>query len=509
MTHRRTSFSTQRPALATTADRCHIGQVTIDMLPDDALLKIFDFFVDDNDSIDAWHSLVHACRKWRNIVFGSPRRMNLHLHCTAGRPVKELLDIWPDLPIVIKLYDPATWDVDDIVAAPALAHTDRVCEISLGMAATSLLEVIFAAMQVPFLAPMRLNFLPEHETVPIAPDSFLGESASHLRSLYLGRVPFPVLPKPLCSATDIVRLTLHRTPHSGYIPPEAMVTCLTTLKRLEFLGLDFESPRSYPNWEGQHLPLPTHTHSVLPALTQFEFRGISEYLEDLAARIDAPLLDELYIVFFHQLVFDTPHLAHFINRTPGLKPHNKAQVMFLDDAVQVLLGSMQKVILRTRIQPPDWQLSFVARVCNSFLPLVPAPEHLFICEGIQHSSSRSRWQDDIENSQWLELLYPFTNVKNLYLSEGVVPRIAPALQELVEGGVGVTEVLPVLESLFLEERHPSGPIDESYISTPVQEATGIGMFVAARQLSTRPTDSGCWRGRGTSVISQMFTGPFY
>jgi hypothetical protein len=88
------------------------------------------------------------------------------------------------------------------------------------------------------------------------------------------------------------------------------------------------------------------------------------------------------------------------------------------------------------IQLPDWQLSFMAWVCNSFLPLVPAPEHLFICKGI-HPSSRSRWQDDIElieNSQWLKLLYPFTNVKNLYLSEGVVPRMVPALQELVEGG---------------------------------------------------------------------------
>jgi hypothetical protein len=420
--------------------------------------------------------------------------------------VRELLDIWPDLSIVIKLYDPPTWGVDDIVAA-ALAHTDRVCNISLGMVATSLLEVILAAMQVPFPAPMRLKFLPEDETVPIAPDSFLGESAPHLRSLYLGRVPFPGLPRPLCSATAIVRLTLHHTPHSGYIPPEAMVTCLTTLSNLEFLGLDFESPRSYPNRESQRLPPPTITRSVLPALTQFVFRGVSEYLEDLAARINAPLLDELYIVFFHQLILHTPHLAHFINRTPKLKPHNKAQVMFLDDAVQVILGSMQKVILRTRIQPSDWQLSFVARVCKSFSSLVPALEHLFICEGTSiHSSSRSRWQDGIENSEWLELLHPFTNVKNLYLSEGVVPCIAPALQELVERGV--TEVLPVLESLFLEEHHPSGLVDESYISKPVQEATGIGMFIAARQLSKHPTNSGFWRGRGTSVIDQRLTGPF-
>jgi hypothetical protein len=488
MTHRRTSF-TQRPALATTADRCHIGQVTIDMLPNDALLKIFDFFVDDNDSIEAWHLLVHVCRKWRNIVFEPPRCPYLRLYCTAGGPqaVRELLNIWPDLPIVIKLYDPPTWGVDNIVAA-ALAHADRACEISLGMVSSSLLDVIYAAMQVPFPAPMRLKLLSE----PIAPDSFLGGSAPHPRSLGL--------PNKLLSASDLVRLTLRHIPHSAYISPEAMVTCLSTLTKLEFLSLDFESPRSYPeNWETQRPPL--RPRSALPALTQFEFRGVSEYMEDLVARINAPLLDELYINFFHQLILHTPHLAHFIDRTPKIKPHNEAQLIFLDDTVQVLLGCMQKVILRTRCKPSDWQLSFVSGVCNSFLPLVPALDHLFICEGIH---SRSCWQDDIENSQWLELLLPFTNVKNLYLSEGVVPRIAPALQELVEGGM--TEVLPGLESLFLEEPHPSGLVDESYISNPVQEA--IGMFVSARQLAERPTNSRYWRGRGTSVISQRFTGLF-
>jgi F-box-like len=501
MTRRRTSL-TQRPALVTIADWYHTGQLTIDMLPDNALLKIFDSFVDDNDNIDAWHLLVHVCRKWRNVVFEPSRRLNLQLHYIAGRPqaVRELLDIlvWPDSPIAIKLYDPPTRDVDNIVAALALAHPDlhpdRDFEISLGMVATSLLEVIFAAMQVPFSAQMRLKFLPE----PIPPDSFSDGSTPHLR-------PFPGLPMLLLSATDLVRLTLRHIPHSGYISPEAMVTCLATLTKLEFLGLDFESPRSCPDRDCHRLPLPP-TRPALPALTKFEFRGVSEYLEDLVARINAPLLEELYIIFFHQLLLDTPHLVHFIKRTPKLTPHNEAQIMFLDDAVQVLLGSTQQVILRTSCRPSDWQLSFVAQVCHSFLSLVPALEHLFICEGIH---SPPHWQDDIENSQWLDLLDPFRYVKSLHLSEGIVPRIAPAIQELVEGGVA--GVLPALDSLFLEDSHPSGLVEqshpsESYISKPVQEA--IGMFIAARQLSRHTTNSYYWRGRGTSVISQRFTGLF-
>ena len=455
------------------------------ILPNDALLKIFDFFLDDNASIEAWHPLVHVCQKWRNMVFGSPRRLNLHFHCTA------------------------------------LPSPDRVCEISLGMVAASLLEVIFAAMQVPFHASIHLKFLPEedeHETVPIAPDdpnSFSGGPAPphHLRSLYLDRAPFPGLPKLLLSATDLVRLTLRHIPHSGYISPKAMATCLSTLTKLEFLGLDFESPRSYPpDRESQRLLL---IRSALPALTQFEFRGVSEYLEDLVARIDAPFLDELYITFFHQLILDTPQLAQFIGRTPNLKVHNEAQIMFLDDAVQVVLGSIiqKQISVRTMCNSPDWKLSFVAQVCSSSFSLIPSLEHLYICEG---ENPPSLWHDnDFENDQWLEILRPFRNVKNLYLSEGVVPRIAPALQELVEGQTGrVAEVLPGLGSLFLEESRqswlvdesqPSGPTGESYISKPVQEATGIDMFIAARQLSKRPSNSRSWRA---SVISQRFTGPF-
>ena len=67
---------------ATVADWCDVGQVTVDMLPDVALLDMFDFYVnqareegkeeeEDLFNIRAWHTLVHVCRKWRTIVLGS------------------------------------------------------------------------------------------------------------------------------------------------------------------------------------------------------------------------------------------------------------------------------------------------------------------------------------------------------------------------------------------------------------------------------------------------------
>ena len=97
-------------------------------------------------------------------------------------------------------------------------------------------------------------------------------------------------------------------------------------------------------------------------------------------------------------------------------------------------------------------------------------ERLFIRE---RRYSKLEWQDDIEDSQWLELLHPFMAAKHLYLSKEFVPRIAPSLQELVGGRT--TEVLPALQSLFLGEPYTSGPFKEA-----------IGKFVAARQLSNHP-----------------------
>ena len=172
------------------------------MLPDVALLEIFDFYVDE-ERIEAWHTLVHVCRKWRNVVFGSPRRLNLRLYCTARTPVRETLDVWPLLPIVIWVYGHETWGVDNIIAA--LEHNDRICELDLFDIPSSQLEKVLAAMQQPFPALTRLRLQSRDETAPVVPASFLGGSAPRLQTLILDRIPFPGLPKLLLSATHLVR----------------------------------------------------------------------------------------------------------------------------------------------------------------------------------------------------------------------------------------------------------------------------------------------------------------
>jgi hypothetical protein len=207
------------------------------------------------------------------------------------------------------------------------------------------------------------------------------------------------------------------------------------------------------------------------------FKGVSEYLEDLVARIDAPLLVALEIIFFHQLTNDTSQLAQFISRTPKFKTHDKAQVVFYKGSVCVRLpGTFDSGVLNFSIScgKSDWQLLSLTQVFRSSFPqaLITMVEHL----SIRCIHATVLWEEDIENNQWQELLHPFTAVKDLYICRIFTPQIANALQELV--GERVTEVLPALQSLFLEESDPSGD------SKLVQE--NIAQIVSARQLADHP-----------------------
>ena len=464
------------------------------MLPDDALLAIFDFCADENEmwkrEIEAWQTLVHVCRRWRTVVFGSPRRLNLRLICTNNTPTRDTLDVWPALPLVIQCFTGvAIENVDNVVAV--LERSNRVCQIFLPEVSSSDLEQVSAAMQVPFPELTILRLGSTEKTLPVLPDSFLDGSAVNLRDLYFDGIPFPGLPKLLSSATRLVNLDLVRIPHSGYISPEAMITAFPALTSLRNLSLGFTSPRSRPDQARRRPPPPTHV--VLPVLTRFCFKGASEYLEDLVASIDAPRLAIFDINFINDIVFDMPQLIQFIGRTPMLNPFEKASISFDKGHASVSITSpsshltpFQGLLVRISCKELDRLVSFVELVCTSCLPPLFILEDLCIWE-VPYSPPV--WEDNIENTLWLELLRPFTAVRNLYLSKEFAPRIVPALQEL--NGSRTTEVLPALENIFLEGFEPAGPVHE-----------GIGQFVATRQVTGHPIAVSCW-GRESSLYFEV------
>ena len=458
------------------------------MLPDDVLLEIFDFYVDkdageDLKSIESWITLAHVCRCWRSIVFQSPRRLNLRLVCTTKTRMRDTLDIWPPFPLAIyhtcRNDTPGVSGVNNIIAA--LVRNDRVGQIHSTSLGPEYVPIL-AAMQKPFpeLTHLRLGIPWFHPHV--IPDSFLGGTAPRLRSLELDGVPFPGLPKLLLSATHLVYLDLLNIPRSGYSPPEAMATSLSALTNLESLHLEFQYTqfRDPPALvESRRPPRLLLTRSILSCLTEIRFKGTSEYLEEILARIDAPRLNKMHIYFSNQIKFHTPQLLQFISQNPRLRTPEKGHIAFTYKAVIVKFPSRTSDYdaLGVRIEcSAKWQLSSLEQVCTSFLPPLPTLEDLYI---FVDRTSPPHWQDDVERSAWLEHLHPFVAVKNLYLCKNIVPRIAPALQELV--GARTTGVFPTLENIFLEGFQPSRP-----------RHVGIEKFVAARQLTSHPVAVSRW-----------------
>lgn len=470
-------------------DWCGVDLVTTEMLPEDILLEIFYFYVNEYSRIEAWYMLAHVCQRWRYIVLAFPRRLNLRLLCKdTTRAVTEMLDTWPALPVIIQAHFVATKQrvdgADNVIAA--MKRNDRVCEIALQGVPSSLLESErFATVtQESFPALTHLELLSDVDSVPVLPDSFLDGSAPRLRTLRLRSILFPALGKLLLSASDLVKLSLWDIPHSGYISPKVIVACLSTLTRLESLYLGFHSPRSRPQRVTRLPPPPPPARTLLPALTNFQFKGVSEYLEDVAVRIDAPLLQVVQITFFNRLIFDVSQFSKFIGRTEKLRTLDQADLLFRHRSVEMKLypqtnPGVDPTMLTYGIscRELEWQFSALAQVCNLSLPLLSTLGRLDISI-FQFSRTEDR-QCDMENSQWAELFQSFSAVKNLHIY-GNVGLVTMALRDLA-GVAGATEILPVLRKI-IKGRH----FDYLY-RDPHRD---LERFIAAREFSGHPVTIG-------------------
>ena len=444
------------------------------MLPDNALLEIFHFYKDDlaNQKFFTWRwkTLTQVCRRWRHVVFGSPRRLDLRLVCTSRTPTSKLLDIWPPFPIIVfllfRIPEVDEDGVKNLIAA--LKCHDRTSEIHIIDIRGPVLEKLVTVLHEPF--PVLTHFIlsSTDESVPVLPETFLGGSAPRLQSLQLIGIPFPSFPKFILCFPLIVDLHLSEIPNSGYISPEVMATCLAALPNLGFLSIGFRSPPS----RLLRLSPPHLTRAALPALYGLDFSGVSEYFEDFVARIDTPRLTRLRVAFFMDLIFDIPRLRNFIDRTEGLKPFIQAAILrFSGKTIKMILGSPTRFELKIRCERPDWQLSSMTQIFNQQLPLLSLVEQLEISQ----SSSGLEWKydPDMDSSQWLELFRLFVAARSLYVSGRLVSPVTRALQDLT--GQMATEVLPVLQALFLKGFQSSGPVHEAMKS-----------FITARQLSHQP-----------------------
>jgi hypothetical protein len=425
-----------------------------------------------------------VCQRWRQLIFAFPDHLNVRLCCGKEKPVKETLRIWPALPIVL-LDNTCDWDIDDGEPEDgvlvALEQSNRVYEISLDFFPNyNPLGTIVSAMLVSFPALEHLSLMACDVRLPVFPDAFLGGSAPRLQSLNLHGIPYPALPNLLLSARGLVDLSLTDIPRSGTFLPEVIVNHMTGLPRLETLTLKFRSRRSCPVPESRSPPA---ARAVFPTLRRLYFEGIPEYLDDLISRIDAPLILDLDVSFFNQpfVTSDFCQLRQFIDRAENFKSLTHALINFRHCAAVVSLlqrtqtynATLSVGILCKDLHPQLWSLAQVANA--SLLPL-------FKVESLEVSSERQGWlfhpEHAEEDARWLNVLQPFSAVKNLYPHKNTISSLAYALKEVPEEQL--SEVLPALQGLSMDE--PRSPGFAGPLPPAVQEA--IERFIAIRRLST-------------------------
>lgn len=441
------------------------------MLQDEILLEIFVFWNQDFCAVEEWHTLVHVCQRWRQIVFASPYRLNLEILCSPGTPVRKYLRIWPDLPIILEytyMEESITPnDEDNIIAA--LEHPDRVSFIALDLTC-SLWEKIITVMQEPFPELTYLCITSEGGNAPIFPPKFLGGHVPRVEELEMEGIPFPALPILLLSASNLRRLYLSKIPPHSYISPEAMVACLATLPRLEVFSIEFQSATFHPN----RMDPPPITRAVLSALSHLTFRGASEYLEDLVARIDTPWMFNIFITYFNQFIdFQVAQLSKFISRSIYIKPSRAthAHITFFSNEVSFHMYSHWRADGKPSIvghsnisvlcEGIDWQVSHMAQVLGHFSTVFPHINYLKL------ELQKDYQLEDTDDVEWHLLLHRFSDVQTLHVSQGLAGRLAVALEDMLEGMFA--ESLPSLDLIYLEG----------------QPASSLEKFVAARQLSDR------------------------
>jgi hypothetical protein len=452
-------------------DVCPIGRLTVNMLSNDVLLYIFDLYRQKSKNVDdvwPWHTLVHVCQRWRHVIFAWPYHLDLQLQLNrrSGTDVAEALDIWPANVLINIQSNLDLGNGDDIAAA--LGHRDRITTISILCRRLLQLERCSTVTQGPFPV-LRTFSLHCYENgghaahAPVVTDSLLGGYAPRLQKITLCGVPFPTLPNLLLSTKDLVELHLDGIPSAGYISPDALATCLSMLKRLEFIEVRFQSFPGLTN-----LPPPPLTRAVLPALKRFEFEGVCKYSEDLIARIDAPLLRTFSLELSQQPNFDISQVPQFLSRIEIFKPPFTGDIILCDSHIDAsLLLPGFNFTLRLKC---DWFFTPASLVEEIFTQFLPHTSHV---HNLKFFRDYAASQED--SALWLGVFRLFTAVQVLDVDGDTLGLDVAHILSDVEVS-RAAEVLPMLHTIVMDELEDIGP-----------EVTSIlGPFLDARKLSDRP-----------------------
>ena len=335
------------------------------------------------------------------------------------------------------------------------------------MTGSQLEKIGRAAMQKPFpvLTHLYIGLAEDGKTL-VLPGGFLGGSAPCLQKITCFGVSLRELPTLFSSASDLVELGLY---NARYVPAKVTVEGVVTFPRLATFRLAFQ-----PNIYSFQRPPPPITRTVLPALTEIEFKGAGDYLEDLVELIDVPQLNKIRIDYHYLSVrpgFQVAQLSKFIDHSvgPEVSPLRPTEVYFYTGSITFDTYCHYKHSgrdwspLRTIIScgVSAWHVSGMAQVLNHFSTMLSTVAHLkLMTDDCQ--------LEGIDDDDWPHFLRQFSSVQALYVSRQFGWFIALALEDIT--GEMVAEAFSSLDLLCLEG----------------QSTSSVEKFVAVRQLSGRP-----------------------
>ena len=416
-----------------------------------------------------WYALAHVCRRWRNIIHGSATYLGLSLLCTYGTPVAEMLANSPPFPLVIGYFikgrELTTEDEEGIILA--LKRYDRVRRVRLSGACTAgpagtVIQKLILAMdeEYPILESLY-TVLRDYNTILTIPGTF---QAPHLRELVLQGFALPIGSQLLTTAVGLTTLRLIMVHPSTYFHPNTLLQCISFMPHLETLKILFKFSIPNRDVERQLTHTPIIPHITLPNLHCFHFQGVGTYLEALVHRITTPRLKTLKINFFNQLTISVPRLLQFIDRVEDLRFTN-ALLTFSDKdvAARFSQGESKAYVFNIAVKccHLDWQASSMAQISNSLGQMFSSVEYLVLHHRAHNQSSEEH--NEVDRTEWRNLLRPFSNVKTLRVGEGLFKDLSRCLE--LEDGEFPLELLPELQELRYYGSSDTGGAFTSFIDT--------------------------------------------
>jgi hypothetical protein len=439
------------------SSRGHKPHTPIHSLNDDVLINIFYLYrldvqdeeEDENGKLKVhwdrqrwWYKPAQVCQRWKRLILASPSHLNLHLICTYGVPVADMLARSPPLPVTIYYWDCEMTAEDEEGILLALRQCSRVRHICLALRNRNLRKLIMAMdEQFPILERMYVKFRTKKSTSLVFPGTF---QAPNLRHLKLFTASLAIGSPLLTTTAGLVTLILENIPPFPYLPPRYFLTRLSLMRQLEDLAIHFHSPLPNRDLERQLSHTPNMTQVILPNLRRFWFQGTSVYLEGLVARISTPILSALHITLFNQLPFAIPRLLQFMCMSESLS-FRAVCLDFLPDGFVLSTDHQGKTTFRPFFlmilcEHPDLQVSSAVQILSALQPVITVTEQLTLGHVARF---RSSWHNQVNHTQWRELLRLFRNVETLHVQNELVGEVSLSLQS--DDGEPPLQFLPNLK----------------------------------------------------------------